>query len=82
MRRVLMGLALGAAIAVAGCADGATSHGLETPGECQGPATATKAAAAAFALADFQPRSCGYGEVYGIERFRGRGTLVALLAGW
>jgi hypothetical protein len=35
-----------------------------------------------WVLADFQPQSCGYTKTYGLDSFRGRATLVALLAGW
>ena len=31
-------------------------------------------------LEDFQPQSCGYGAVYGLDAFRGRTLLVALLS--
>ena len=39
-------------------------------------------AAPAWRLADFQPQSCGYEAVYGMEAFKGRATVVALLAAW
>ena len=35
-----------------------------------------------FALADFQPQSCGYRADYGLPTFTGRVTVVAILAGW
>ena len=44
--------------------------------------TAVGSPAPTWALADFQPRSCGRGAVYGLDVFRGRPLLVALLAGW
>jgi len=85
MRRVCLGLSL-LAMAFAGCADGATQGGAALPaGQCVGPAASDQAAnqtAGAFALEDFQPKSCGYGQVYGLERFVGKATLVSLLAGW
>lgn len=83
MRRVWLGLSL-LAMAFAGCADGATQGGTGLPaGQCVGPAASDQAASqTAGALEDFQPRSCGYGQVYGLERFVGKATLVSLLAGW
>ena len=33
-------------------------------------------------LADFQPKSAGYGKTYGLEAFKGKVTVVALLASW
>jgi hypothetical protein len=33
-------------------------------------------------LADFQPKSPGYGKTYGLEAFKGKVTVVALLASW
>lgn len=39
-------------------------------------------AAPAWTLADFQPQSCGYEATYGIEAFKGRTTVVAMLAAW
>ena len=35
-----------------------------------------------FQLEDFQPQSCGYEAVYGLEAFQGRVTIAALWAGW
>jgi hypothetical protein len=35
----------------------------------------------AWALRDFQPQSCGYEAVYGLEAFRGRVTVLAILSG-
>lgn len=40
--------------------------------ECPGTAAPT------WELYDFQPQSCGYGEIYGLERFRGTVTVVVL----
>ena len=39
-------------------------------------------AAPPWTLADFQPQSCGAGSTYGMDSFRGRVTVVALLAAW
>ncbi len=33
-----------------------------------------------WTLADFQPQSCGYESTYGMEAYKGRVTVVALLA--
>ncbi len=68
---------------------GATGGDLE-PGECVGPETqlevpdaaACDDCAPAWALEDFQPRSCGFGETYGLNTFEGEVTVVALLASW
>ena len=35
-------------------------------------------AAPTWELYDFQPQSCGYGEIYGLDRFRGTVTVVVL----
>jgi hypothetical protein len=35
-----------------------------------------------FALADFQPQSPWFEETYGLEQFKGKTTVVALLAAW
>jgi hypothetical protein len=35
-----------------------------------------------WALRDFQPQSCGEGATYGLDVFRGKVTVVALLAAW
>ncbi len=67
--------------------DGASQ--VEAPAQCVGPAAPSAAdarrappATTPFALTDFQPHSCNTGDTYGLERFRGKATLVALLAGW
>ncbi len=36
----------------------------------------------AWALADFQPQSCGFRAVYGADVFRDKVLLLALWAGW
>lgn len=33
-------------------------------------------------LADYQPKSPGFGKTYGLEAFKGKVTVVALLASW
>lgn len=38
--------------------------------------------APSWRLYDFQPRSCGFEQTYGLDSFEGHVTLVALLAGW
>lgn len=35
-----------------------------------------------WALTDFQPQSCGYETTYGMDAFKGRVTVLALLAAW
>lgn len=35
-----------------------------------------------WALTDFEPKSPGYGKTYGLETFKGKVTVVALLASW
>ncbi|MFT5432661.1 MAG: hypothetical protein ACI9OJ_003363 [Myxococcota bacterium] len=35
-----------------------------------------------WALTDFQPQSCGYNQTYGMDGFKGRVTVLALLASW
>ena len=35
-----------------------------------------------WALTDFQPQSCGYEKTYGMAPFKGRVTVLALLAAW
>lgn len=68
---------------------GGTGSDLE-PGECIGPETQAEVpgdaacddCAPAWSLEDFQPRSCGVGETYGLSTFEGQVTVVALLAGW
>lgn len=46
------------------------------------PATCLGATAPTWALRDFQPQSCGSDATYGLEVFRGKVTVVALLAAW
>lgn len=46
------------------------------------PATCVGAEQPAFALEDFQPQSQSFGESYGLERFQGKVTFVALWASW
>ena len=43
---------------------------------CPGAETPT------WQLADFQPKSAKNGTTYGLEAFRGKVTVVALLSGW
>jgi len=47
-----------------------------SPGTCVGGAPPQ------WALADFQPQSCGSGAVYGLDVFKGRPTVAILLAAW
>jgi hypothetical protein len=46
------------------------------------PSTCPGAEAPEFSLEDFQPQSLDFGKSYGLEAFRGKPTLVALLASW
>jgi thiol-disulfide isomerase/thioredoxin len=46
------------------------------------PAEPCAECAPAWRLTDFQPRSCGFEQSYGLDSFEGHVTLVALLAGW
>ena len=46
------------------------------------PATCQGADEPVWALRDFQPQSCGDGATYGLDVFRGKVTVVALLAAW
>jgi len=82
-----------AAAVVAACSAPAPVSGplsdvvIDVPaGTCVGPspdgAVAPSDPSLAWALEDFQPRSCGFGQTYGLEAFRGKPIIVALLAAW
>ena len=47
-----------------------------------GCATCTGASLPTWKLGDYQPLSPGYGKTYGLEAFKGKVTVVALLASW
>lgn len=47
-----------------------------SPGTCLG------AEAPLWALEDFQPQSCGYEAVYGLDTLKSRPTVAVLLAAW
>lgn len=47
-----------------------------------GLATCVGSSAPAWLLEDFQPQSCGYEATYGMEAFKGRVTVLVLLAAW
>jgi len=47
-----------------------------------GCTTCVGASMPTWQLADFQPKSAGYGKTYGLEAFKGKVTVVALLASW
>jgi len=73
----------------AGCADPEPSYdpingqALMAGAACSDhPSTCPGAAAPEFSLEDFQPQSLDFGKRYGLEAFRGKPTLVALLASW
>jgi len=61
--------------------DGAT---LLASAECldSEPATCPGALVPRFELADFQPQSTRFEQLYGLDEFHGNVTLVALLASW
>lgn len=53
------------------------------PTACVGkPHTCVGMPMPSWKLKDFQPQSCGYQQSYGLRSFRGKVTLVALLAAW
>lgn len=56
----------------------------DAPDAGQAPECAIEAGCAApeWLLDDFQPASCGYEAIYGLDSFRGTPTLVVLLAAW
>ncbi|NVB42299.1 redoxin domain-containing protein [Pseudenhygromyxa sp. WMMC2535] len=73
-----------------GDTDGSESGELECPGpyeiaptpvDANQPATPTQPGStwAYFELEDFQPQSCNFGEVYGLETFKGQVTVVVLV---
>jgi len=62
-------------------AGAAEQAGPEDP--CGGsPATCIGEPPPQWALRDFQPQSCGYEAVYGLDNFKGRPTVAVLLAAW
>jgi hypothetical protein len=52
------------------------------PDSCQLLPTDPGAPAPAWQLTDIQPESAGFGDTYGMEAFKGRVTVAALLASW
>ena len=70
--------------------DAATDAVAQTPEDPPGPedpcggspATCVGAEPPQWDLADFQPQSCGYEAVYGLDTFKGRPTVAVLLAAW
>ncbi|TNE48563.1 MAG: redoxin domain-containing protein [Deltaproteobacteria bacterium] len=55
----------------------------ESPKECEGkPNTCIGAPMPDWKLKDFQPQSCGFGQTYGLRAFRGKVTVLVLLAAW
>ena len=76
-------------ILCAGCADPEPSYdpingqALMDGAACSDhPSTCPGAEAPEFSLEDVQPQSIDFGKSYGLEAFRGKPTLVALLASW
>jgi hypothetical protein len=61
--------------------DGEADTGEDDAG-AQSDVTTIGEAAPVFALTDFQPQSCGFGATYGLEAFKGKVTVVVLLAAW
>ena len=53
----------------------------DVPPACEGP-TCAGTPSPEWALVDFQTKSSKYTETYGLEAFKGKVTLLALLAGW
>lgn len=53
----------------------------ETP-DCITGKTCVGSEMPTWKLEDFQPKSSGYRTTYGLEAFRGKVTVVALLSGW
>lgn len=49
---------------------------------CQGNPACVGAPMPDWKLVDFQPQSCGYGKSYGLRAFRGKVTVLVLLAAW
>jgi hypothetical protein len=47
-----------------------------------GCTTCVGASMPSWQLTDYQPESPGFGKTYGLEAFRGKVTVVALLASW
>lgn len=77
----ILGAALLLAIGAAGCSDngGSPAGGDSGPASC---ATCVGADTPTWALVDFQPKSDKFETSYGLEAFRGKVLVVALLAGW
>jgi|GEM_PF-4397595 hypothetical protein len=70
------------AFAATACSDSTPSPSGADGG---GPATCTTCAGAnapTWALEDFQPKSDKFETTYGLEAYRGKVLVVALLAGW
>lgn len=55
----------------------------ETPKACEGkPGSCVGSPMPNWTLKDFQPQSCGFEKKYGIRAFRGKVTVLVLLASW
>lgn len=52
------------------------------PADCERPGICVGQPAANWSAYDFQDRSCGYGQKYGLKDFRGKVTVLVHLAGW
>ena len=55
--------------------------GLDAPVPCEG-INCPGAQAPQWQIEDFQPQSPWFGEVYGLDKFKGKVTVMVLLAGW
>ena len=58
------------------------ANGNTCPDACELLPTDPGAQAPSWQLEDFQPKSVGYQDTYGMEAFEGKVTVVALLASW
>jgi len=75
------GAAAGGAAAGGAAAGGAAAGGAGGASEVLAP-TEIGSTGPLYQLRDFQPLSCGYEAVYGLDNFQGTVTVAALLAAW
>ncbi len=55
---------------------------LDAPSDCVIDKTCVGAPMPTWKLEDFQPKSPGFKKTYGLDGFKGKVTVVALLSGW
>lgn len=55
---------------------------LDAPSDCVVGKTCVGADMPTWKLEDFQPKSPGFKKTYGLDGFKGKVTVVALLSGW